>query len=44
MTVGRMLFFGGIAGLVLTAVLTVYIIRNLSSRRRNMEQKLEEQY
>ena len=44
MTVGKLLFFGGIAGLILTAVLTVFVIKNLSSERKNLEQRLGEQY
>lgn len=44
MTVGKLLFFGGIAGLVLAVILTIIIIKALSSERKNLEQRLGEQY
>ena len=44
MTVGKLLFFGGIAGLVLTVILTIIIIKNLRSEKKNLEQRLGEQY
>jgi len=41
---GELLFYGGIAGLVIAAVITIIVIVVLSGSRKKLRRKLDEEY
>ena len=43
-TPGEMLFYGGIAGMVITAVISVVVIIVLSGSRKRLRRKLNDAY
>ena len=44
LTPGEMLFYGGIAGMVITAIISVIVIAVLSGSRKRLRRKLNEEY
>ena len=43
-TPGEMLFYGGIAGMVIVALVTIIVIAVLSGSRKRLRRKLNEEY
>lgn len=43
-TPGEMLFYGGIAGMVIVAIISVIVIIVLSGSRKRLRRKLNEEY
>ncbi|MDR0272290.1 MAG: hypothetical protein LBI27_03110 [Clostridiales bacterium] len=44
LTPGEMLFFGGIAGMILTAIISLIVITILVGSRKRLHKKLNEEY
>jgi hypothetical protein len=44
LTVGEMLFYGGIAGMALVALVSIVVIVILSGSRKRLKNKLNEEY
>lgn len=43
-TPGEMLFYGGVAGMIITAVVAVIVIVILAGSRKRLRRKLDEEY
>ena len=43
-TPGEWLFYGGIAGMVLVAVASIWVVSLLSGNRKRLRSKLDEEY
>ncbi len=44
MTLGKLLFFGGIAGMAVAIILFVCIVLVLKSKKKKLQHRLEEKY